>query len=100
MPLHADMYQTLRRVLQDFLKARGSLTVWLDKRMSWFAAASGKRGRSPSVLAFMGSLCSATTPLHIRNNCVQIEFKSSPVVRITCSWLAMRNINEVGEGIF
>ncbi len=29
------------------LKARGSLTVWLDKRMSWFAAVSGKRGRSP-----------------------------------------------------
>lgn len=28
------------------LKARGSLTVWLDKSMSWFAAASGKRGRS------------------------------------------------------
>ena len=29
------------------LKARGSLTVWLDKDMQWFAAASGKRGRSP-----------------------------------------------------
>lgn len=29
------------------LKARGSLTIWLDKTMSWFAAASGKRGRSP-----------------------------------------------------
>lgn len=29
------------------LKARGSLTVWLDKDMTWFAAASGKRGRSP-----------------------------------------------------
>jgi hypothetical protein len=29
------------------LKARGSLTVWLDKGMSWFAAASCKRGRSP-----------------------------------------------------
>lgn len=29
------------------LKARGSLTVWLDKRMCWFATASGKRGRSP-----------------------------------------------------
>ncbi len=29
------------------LKARGSLTLWLDKRMCWFAAASGKRGRSP-----------------------------------------------------
>ena len=29
------------------LKARGSLTIWLDEGMSWFAAASGKRGRSP-----------------------------------------------------
>lgn len=29
------------------LKTRGSLTIWLDKSMSWFAAASGKRGRSP-----------------------------------------------------
>ena len=29
------------------LKARGSLTVWFDKDMSWFAPASGKRGRSP-----------------------------------------------------
>lgn len=29
------------------LKARGSLTVWFDKNMSWFAQASGKRGRSP-----------------------------------------------------
>ena len=29
------------------LKARGSLTIGLDKRMTWFAAASGKRGRSP-----------------------------------------------------
>lgn len=29
------------------LKARGSLSIWLDKRMAWFAAASGKRGRSP-----------------------------------------------------
>ena len=30
------------------LNARGSLTVWFDKNMSWFAAASGKRGRSPT----------------------------------------------------
>ena len=29
------------------LKARGSLTVWFDKSMSWFATASVKRGRSP-----------------------------------------------------
>lgn len=29
------------------LKSRGSLTIWLDKRMQWFVAPSGKRGRSP-----------------------------------------------------
>ena len=29
------------------LKARGSLSIWMDKRMTWFAAGSGKRGRSP-----------------------------------------------------
>ena len=29
------------------VKARGSLTVWFDKDMAWFAAASGKRWRSP-----------------------------------------------------
>ncbi len=28
------------------LKAQGSLTFWLDKGMSWFAAIGGKRGRS------------------------------------------------------
>jgi hypothetical protein len=27
------------------LKARGSLTIWLDKDMRWYAPASGKRGR-------------------------------------------------------
>ncbi len=27
------------------LKARGSLTIWLDKDMPWYAPASGKRGR-------------------------------------------------------
>ena len=29
------------------LKTWGSLTIWLAKRMQWFFAASGKRGRSP-----------------------------------------------------
>lgn len=29
------------------LRARGSLTIWLDKNMSWFATASGKRRHSP-----------------------------------------------------
>ena len=28
------------------LKSRGSLLIWLDKDMAWFAAKSGKRGRS------------------------------------------------------
>ena len=27
------------------LKARGSLAIWLDKDMQWYAPASGKRGR-------------------------------------------------------
>ena len=27
------------------LKARGSLTIWLDRNMQWFATPSGKRGR-------------------------------------------------------
>lgn len=27
------------------LKARGSLMIWLDKDMQWYAPASGKRGR-------------------------------------------------------
>ncbi|MEG0921771.1 MAG: transposase [Comamonas sp.] len=29
------------------LNACGSLTIWLDKKISWFAAASGKRRHSP-----------------------------------------------------
>ncbi len=28
------------------LKSRGSLCIWLDKEMAWFADGSGKRGRS------------------------------------------------------
>lgn len=28
------------------LKSRGSLCIWLDREMAWFAGASGKRGRS------------------------------------------------------
>jgi hypothetical protein len=28
------------------LKARGSLTVWLDKGMQWLAQPNGKRGRN------------------------------------------------------
>ena len=44
------------------LKARGSLTIWLDKRMTWFAATRGKRGRSPKF-CFAARLCE-NTPEH------------------------------------
>lgn len=30
----------------ESLKSRGSLCIWLDKEMAWFAGRSGKRGRS------------------------------------------------------
>ena len=30
------------------LKARGSLTIWLDRDMQWLATPSGKRGRQPN----------------------------------------------------
>ncbi len=30
------------------LKARGDLTIWLDRDMQWLAAPTGKRGRSPT----------------------------------------------------
>ena len=30
------------------LKARGDLTIWLDKNMQWLAPPTGKRGRSPT----------------------------------------------------
>lgn len=47
---HSDpkkRYRTTNwKQLNSSLKARGSLAIWLDKTMSWFAAASGKRGRS------------------------------------------------------
>lgn len=40
-------YRTTNRLSYNAaLKARGSLTIWLNKRMQWFAAASGKCGRS------------------------------------------------------
>lgn len=32
----------------EALKARGSLTMWLDPGMQWHGTASGKRGRSPT----------------------------------------------------
>lgn len=30
------------------LKSRGSLSIWRDKEMAWFAAGTGKRGRQPT----------------------------------------------------
>ena len=39
------------------LKARGSLTIWLDKGMSWFAAACGKCGRRPQFSDAAAQFC-------------------------------------------
>jgi len=36
---------TNRAAYNAALKARGSLTIWLDKDMPWYAPASGQRGR-------------------------------------------------------
>ena len=47
-PQSKPRYRTTnRKQYNAALKARGSLTIWLNRGMSWFAAASGKRGRSP-----------------------------------------------------
>ena len=47
-PANKPRYQTTNwKQYNAALKARGSLSIRLDKRMAWFAAASGKRGRSP-----------------------------------------------------
>lgn len=48
--VHAAQASLLHHQLEQYnaaLKARGSLTIWLDEGISWFAASSGKRGRSP-----------------------------------------------------
>ena len=51
-------YQTTNwKQYNSSLKARGSLTIWLDKKMSWFAAVSGKRGRSPKFSDAAIQLC-------------------------------------------
>lgn len=42
----ASTNQQLEMQYNAALKARGSLSIWLDKNMSWFAAAGDKRGRS------------------------------------------------------
>lgn len=55
MRVHEDGKPTKRRYkttnwreYNQALKTRGSLSVWLDKDMAWFAAPTGKRGRSPT----------------------------------------------------
>lgn len=41
-------YKTTNRPAYNAaLTARGSLTIWLDKDMQWYAPAIGKRGRQP-----------------------------------------------------
>ena len=42
------------------LKARGSLSIWLDKDMQWLATPNGKRGRAP---IFSGMQQSRTDPI-------------------------------------
>jgi hypothetical protein len=48
------------------LKSRGSLSIWLDKDMAWFAGDTGKHGRSPTysdaAIQFCLSLVCATKP--------------------------------------
>ncbi len=39
------------------LKARGSLLIWLDKDMAWFAAKGGKRGHSHAFSDAVIQLC-------------------------------------------
>ncbi len=39
------------------LKSQGSLTIWLDKHMQWFTAASGKLGHSPKFSDAAIQLC-------------------------------------------
>lgn len=36
------------KAYNEALKARGSLTMWLDQDMQWLAAPNGKRGRNPT----------------------------------------------------
>ncbi len=34
------------KAYNESLKSRGSLSIWFDKEMAWFAGGTGKRGRS------------------------------------------------------
>lgn len=43
-------YKTINwSIYNAALKARGSLTIWLDREMHWFAVPSDKRGRCAHV---------------------------------------------------
>jgi hypothetical protein len=58
------------------LKSRGSLCIWLDKEMAWFADGSGKRGRSltysDSAIQFCLSL-KCLFGLHLRQSIGLVE---------------------------
>jgi len=45
----AKQYRTKNwKAYNAALKSRGSLSIWLDKEMAWFAGGTGKPGRSPT----------------------------------------------------
>lgn len=45
----AKQYRTTNwKMYNTGLRSRGSLSIWLDKDIAWFAGGSGKRGRSPT----------------------------------------------------
>lgn len=48
LPTPKNRYRTTNwKQYNSSLMARGSLTIWLGEKMSWFAPASDKCGRSP-----------------------------------------------------
>ncbi|WQD44711.1 transposase [Comamonas testosteroni] len=64
-PQSKPRYRTTnRKQYNAALKARGSLTIWLNRGMSWFAAASGKRGRSPQFSDAAIQFCLTMALLH------------------------------------
>jgi hypothetical protein len=46
-PAKAKYRTTNWKTYNEALKKRGSLLIWLDRDMSWYGSANGKRGRSP-----------------------------------------------------
>jgi Transposase DDE domain len=48
------------KVYSQALKARGSLTVWLDREMAWQAPSSGKPGRRPAIYSDAAVQCCLT----------------------------------------